>query len=251
MKAILYTFVILAVAACSSSTSDSTSQTTPDPKVDSVTKSHLPSGLCIWKEVSVRETPSEKGKYVTSVSLGENFEVTSDTASERVNGKRSVYHLIKLSDGTTGWIRKDFIAVNAKAGAFTKDAVLYKRPDLMTATKKSFNYLDYVAIRESNDEGWSEVIGKRKGDTWFSTGWVRTETLTSLDVDVHFSALYNVIMEIPGESDRQKELDKLFLSDMLAESVFHQENSDNIEEVQEDFVETEYNEEPDTTGVDN
>ncbi|HEY0653189.1 MAG TPA: SH3 domain-containing protein [Chryseosolibacter sp.] len=245
MKAILYTFFVLTVVSCSSSTSDFKSQTTGDPQEDTVAKSQLPSGLCIWKEVAVRETPSEKGKYLTSVSLGEKFEVSADTASETVNGKKSVYHLIKLSDGTTGWVRETFIAINAKAGAFTQDAVLYKRPDLMTASKKSFNYLDFVAIKGSNNDGWSEVIGKRKGDTWFSTGWVRTETLTTLEVDVHFSALYNVIMEIPEEVQRQEELDKLFLSDMLAESVFHQQNGDNAE----DFVETEYSEEPDTTTV--
>lgn len=210
-------------------------------------------GICLWKEVSLREAPTEKGKYVTSVSLGEQFEVTSDTASETVDSRKMVYHRIKLSDGATGWIRKDFIAVDAKAGAFIADATVYKRPDLMTGTKKSFKYLDYVAIKQTSEDGWSEVIGKRKDDKWFTTGWVRTEALSTMDADVQFSALYNVVSEIPSDIERQEELDKLFLGDMFASSVFHQQNGDNTEEFsdggeQEDFVETEYSEADTTSG---
>ena len=71
--------------------------------------------MCIWKEVAIRDSPSEKAKYLTSVYLGEKLQVLADTSSETVNGKLHHYQRIKLGDGMEGWIRTDFIAKGAEA----------------------------------------------------------------------------------------------------------------------------------------
>jgi hypothetical protein len=180
-----------------------------------------PQALCIWKEVSIRETPSEKGKYRTTVYLGEKLHVMPDTASETVNDKIYNYQLVKLGDGTQGWIRKEFIAINAVPAAFLHDAMIYKRPDLMTSSKKNYTAMDFVAVKNTNKDGWTEVIGKRSGDTWFTTGWVKNENLTMDQKDVMFSVLYLKAMDITDEVKRSEEVQNILMTSDLTESVFY------------------------------
>lgn len=176
---------------------------------------------CIWKEVSVKDTPSEKGKYLTSVFLGERFTFLEDTASEKVGDKRTLYTKIQLTDGKEGWVRSDFIAVGATGAAFTKEATIYKRPDLMTSTSKTFATMDFVAIKTTSTSGWVEVVGKRVGDSWFTTGWVKKESLTERDVDVAFSIFYHKAMDNKDLEKQTKELRALLLRDELSNSIFY------------------------------
>lgn len=177
--------------------------------------------VCIWKEVGVRETPAEKGKYLTTVYLGEKALALGDTASEVVGNRRYQYRKLRLADGTEGWIRSDFVATGATPAAFLKEAPIYRRPDIMTSTGKNFNQMDFVAIRETGDGGWVEVIGKRMGDTWFSSGWVKVENLTTQPNDVAFSVFYSKAMDLEDESARYEEIQALLKNSDLSSSVFY------------------------------
>lgn len=183
--------------------------------------SSVPTAICIWKEVSIRETPSEKGKYITTVYLGEKFEALPDTASEKSKDRIVKFNRIKLGDGTEGWVRAEFIAVNAVPAAFLNDATIYKRPDLMTSSKKNFYAMDFVAVQSKNQNGWAEVKGKRSGDTWFTTGWVKSENLTLDMKDVTLSVLYLKAMSIEDESNRMEEIRTLLMNSDLMASVFY------------------------------
>jgi len=176
--------------------------------------------ICLWKEVAIRETPSEKGKYATSIYLGENLTALADTASDITKGRKVIYRKVTLTDGSQGWVREDFIAIDGKAAAFLRDAALYKRPDIMTTSGKNFARMDFVAITKTSEDGWSEVIGKRVGDSWFSSGWVKSEHLTQRPVDVAFSVFYAKAMELSDEAKRVEEISKLIDNNDLSTSIF-------------------------------
>lgn len=179
--------------------------------------------VCIWKEISVKETPEEKGKYKTSIYLGEKITALEDTSSSLSGSKTVRFRKVQLTDGTQGWVREDFIALNGTPAAFTKDAVIYKRPDMMTTSGKNFQKMDFVAIKNTVDGGWAEVIGKRAGDSWFSSGWVKSDALTSAQADVAFSVFYVKAMDITDETKRAEELEKIIQNPDLSESVFQSE----------------------------
>ncbi len=185
-------------------------------------------GLCMWKEIAVRETPAEKGKYLTSIYLGEKLTVFDDTVSENVNGKKTVYRHIELIDGTKGWVRVDLIATSAVAASFSKESTVYKRPDLMTATAKAFQPMDFVAVKTVLENGWTEVIGKRVGDNWFTSGWIRNENLVKADNDVAFAVFYNRAMENKDPAKQYTELQTLLANEELSSSVFFETLSQKV-----------------------
>src|SRR5690242_11196818 len=57
-----------------------------------------------WPEVGIHETPAEKGKYLTSVYMGEQLTVLGDTATEKSGDRTYHYHKVQLSDGKQGWV---------------------------------------------------------------------------------------------------------------------------------------------------
>src|SRR5690606_19330513 len=174
------------------------------------------------KEIGVRETPQEKGKYITSIYLGEKVTAMGDTASEVVGTRKYLYERIRLIDGKEGWVRSDFVAVDAVPAAMLKEATIYKRPDIMTSSGKSFNQMDFVAVRNGSSSGeWSEVIGKRMGDTWFTSGWVRSENLTTQPTDVAFSVFYVKAMELDDEDKRDEAIQQLLRNTDLSSSSFY------------------------------
>jgi hypothetical protein len=219
MKNLLLIISILfltSIVGCNPVTKENASSTELEVSPDN----SLPVAICIWKEISVKESPNEKGKYLTSVFLGEKLTVLADTASERLNNRIYSYQKVKLADGSQGWIRSEFIAINATPAAFLKDATIYKRPDLMTSSKKSFNAMDFVAIKNLTQDGWAEVIGKRAGDTWFSSGWVKEENLTKDSKDITFSVLFTKAMDIRDTDLRTAEVKSILNTPELAGSLF-------------------------------
>ncbi len=211
-------------AACSSKvdqgTEASDAKSQPETPVEQA-KQEIPA-VCIWKEIGVRETPQEKGKYITSIYLGEKVTAMGDTASEVVGTRKYLYERIRLIDGKEGWVRSDFVAVDAVPAAMLKEATIYKRPDIMTSSGKSFNQMDFVAVRNGSSSGeWSEVIGKRMGDTWFTSGWVRSENLTTQPTDVAFSVFYVKAMELDDEDKRDEAIQQLLRNTDLSSSSFY------------------------------
>lgn len=210
--------VLFSVCACGSKVDTSSAD---EPESDqAVSASVEEPAVCIWKEVGIRSTPQEKGKYVTTMYLGEKATALGDTASELVGNRRYQYVRVRLIDQTEGWIRSDFIAVGATPAALLKETTIYKRPDLMTSTEKTFAQMDFVAIRESL-EGWVEVIGKRKDDSWFSSGWIKGENVTTQPTDVAFSVFYTKAMMIEDPEKQREEISKLLKNTDLASSTFY------------------------------
>ena len=138
--------------------------------------------VCIWNEVSVRATPDAKGKWLTSISIGEALEYLGEDAPDAQDPKKT-YTRVKLTDGTEGWSRKDFIIENGEVAVFLENNAIYKRPDLLTKTDHEFSQMDIVAIKSTQGD-WVEVSGKRKEGTWITTGWVKGNKLSKKAEDV-------------------------------------------------------------------
>jgi hypothetical protein len=215
-KAFASVILVAALIACGSKEQNDQEETEGGDEAGMTGKP----AVCIWKEISVRETPEDKGKFKTTIYLGEKIAFLGDTATDSTAVKKTKYIKIKLIDDTEGWVRQDFIAVDATPGAVLKEATLYKRPDMMTPSGKNFKQMEFVAIKSQQD-GWSEIIGKRVGDTWFSSGWVKTENLTTQAADVGVSVFYSKAMEINDEQKRAEAIQKIIDNRDFSSSVFY------------------------------
>ena len=122
----------------SENTSDSTASAPRDTPPDNT----VYVGACIWDQVPLRETPDDKGKYKTAISIGQVVTLFTDTAG---NGK--FYTKVRLNDGMEGFAKKDFIVPNGTPSVFSNDADTYSHPDLLNKNKdKKFSKYDIVAI---------------------------------------------------------------------------------------------------------
>lgn len=155
--------------------------------------------VCIWDKIAVREEPSSKSKWVTSISLGETLTSLGTIALDTLDKDRK-YVKVRLADGTEGWSIEDFIIPDAKVGVFQEDNVIYKRPDLLTKTDNKFSQMDIVAIKSVEGE-WVEIVGKRSEGKWIESGWVKERNLSQSDIDVAVAkfALSALSKESPDE----------------------------------------------------
>ncbi len=184
----------LVLTSCSPSGRD----TTADGAVDSVTQAHT--GFCLYKEVSVRETPGDRGKYLATLYLSEEMTPTGDTASGISGNQKVNYTKVRLSNGVEGWVKSELVAVDAQAGAVTDEVPVYERPDISTAVGKSFHELDVVATRPASD-GWVTIVGIPEGESWFVSGFARPDNVSSEPVDVKFAAITKrAALSAPGDS---------------------------------------------------
>jgi len=184
--------------------------------------------ICLWKELSLRETAGADGKWLTSALLGEKMDYTGNSETLEEKGKEITYHQVRLGDGTQGWVRSEFVALNALSGTFTAKSKIYKRPDILTATDNEFDEMDFVAVLSEKD-GWYEVKGKRPADKWFVSGYVKSENVSTEEVDVAFSVLYQKAMAKEDETEQQEALAALLEEGSLKQSVFAPQLKEQLE----------------------
>jgi uncharacterized protein YciU (UPF0263 family) len=195
--------------------------------------------ICIWSAVSLKKEPSEKGKYITTMYLGEAGTTSGESVTDSSTSKPKEYLKIKLADGTEGWIQKNLTAIDSKSYAVKSRTKLYQRPDILSATKKEFETMQYVEVLETQDD-WLKVKGKKIGDTWFSEGWVKLENLTENDVDVTVAVLAERAMNEADDEKKLKALNEILGNPDLESSIFISSVRDltyeySDEEIYEDY----------------
>lgn len=195
--------------------------------------------FCTWKEVSVRETPSAKGKWITSVYLAEKFEFLEERAIDSSDKRLPEYLKIKLKDGKEGWIRGDFVAVDARPAALIENIPIYKRPDIMTKSDKEFSQMDIVAVLSEQDD-WLEVKGKRREVTWYDKGWIKSDNVTYDRDDIGVAVFALRAFDKKDEAERQKELEQILENPDFEQSIFINEiynllNIASMDKVEFDF----------------
>jgi hypothetical protein len=228
--------IISLLEACKSSSTADETKTDSTATASMEATAPKTSTICLWNELSVKDSPGEKSKYLTSVYLGEALKLTGDTASEGdAKKKKNFYHKVILSDGKEGWVRDEFIAIDVFPAAFVNNSTLHKRPDMSAVTEKEFVRMDFVSAKRVNDD-WMEVRGKRAGDKWFTEGYVKTSSLTLTPVEVQFAALNQRANEETKPLLKQALLRQLadastFQSSQFYTSMFVSESDESIENV--------------------
>ncbi|MAE84792.1 MAG: hypothetical protein CMB80_18780 [Flammeovirgaceae bacterium] len=206
------TYVALAlIFACSTSTNESTS----DSEVTEEVVEEKPA-VCIWDNISVRETPTAKGKWLTSISLGESLTYLG-LSSVDSSDKNREYYKIQLNDGTEGWSVADFIIPEGKIGVFLEETFIYNRPDLLTKSDKMYERLDIIAVQNTQDD-WQEIIGKRAEGKWIDSGWIKRGKLSFKAVDVAASKFLKDALSKENEEERLEALNMILDNPDLKES---------------------------------
>jgi len=173
--ALLICAVIIVLSGCK------TKKTTGDDSV--ANDSRKGDAVCIWDNISLKESPGKDGKWLASLSLGEKCLYLNSDKEETNGEKKTRYLKIRLQDGKEGWVQSDFIVLDGKPGVILQDAVVYSRPDLLTKTEKSFSKMDIIGVKgEQND--FIEVTGKRKSGKWIENGWIKASNISYSEVDI-------------------------------------------------------------------
>jgi hypothetical protein len=221
MKALPFISLFLFMMACSpsgsdrSSTNDSTAAATGQAEIS-------PVNVITWSEVGLRETPEEKGKYVTSAYVGEHFELTGDSATQVVGNKTVPYHKIKLTDGKTGWVRDDFLGINVFPAAIWVNAMVFQRPDKNTISNKTFLVGDFVVVKKKLG-AFVEVTGKVSDDTWYTSGYIDAQYISYKDLDVRFATLSQRAADEKKDEMKERLYEQLASKEIFGESQIWQE----------------------------
>ena len=237
MNTKLFAFLLLisALLGC-----DATSDTSKSANVAGTEKNteDLPKdGIVNWTALVVRESPSDKGKYITSVYQGEKLTLLGAVEEDSISGKGNVYANVELSDGTKGWVLERFVAAEAKPAAISQETEVYKRPDLLTRSEDKFYRMDFVAVKEINGD-WIQVVGVPQGKTWYTEGWIKADKITEDPVDISFAVLANRAAQEKDEQKKSEEINMLLSNTDFQNSRFYADfNEQHTEEQPVEHIE--------------
>lgn len=170
--------------------------------------------VCIWDKGSIRTEPQKGSKWVSSMALGEKVTWLGITKVDSANNNIR-YHKVRLSDSTTGWASEYVVVLDAFPGVITKEASLYKRPDLLTVSEKKFDKMDIVAITKSENE-WRMVTGNQKK----KKGWIKANTLSQKEDDVAVALLVKKAMDDKNKANTITNLQKIIQNPSFENSTF-------------------------------
>ena len=194
------------------------------------------SAVCMWKAVSLKEAPNSKGKYITTIYLGEvattNNEIVTDSSTPKV----SDYVKITLRDGTEGWTLKSTIAIDAKSCVIESKTKIYNRPDILTAGKKEFDRMQFIVVYEKQGD-WVKVKGKRKEDGWFTEGWVKSSHITDSKSDINVAVLTVRAFNNTDKNKKIKALKEIIENSDLAGSQFIYDLKEIVENLEMESLE--------------
>lgn len=212
LKNLLILFALAFLVACGGN--ESTTDTAEEANTEVEQNMEVPA-VSIWDKVSVRATPSEDGKWLTSLSLGETLTYLGKDST--VDDK--TYLLVRLKDETEGWSRTEFVIPEAEAAVFLEDTDIYNRPDLLTKTDNQFSKMDIVAIKSTQDD-WAEIVGKPTGEKWLKSGWVKANNLSKEDVDIAMAKFAKPTLDMEDTPEKITKLEEILNNQDLTPSKF-------------------------------
>lgn len=138
--------------------------------------------VCIVDGVALKDSPGKEGVFVGTINLGEKLTIIDKKEVETSKGTK-VYFQVELKGGEKGWVKETSIIVAARPAAIAEDATVYKRPDLITQTSKTFSPLDIIAVTKKQGD-FIEVYGKTKDGKKVKGGWIKSSDISFEEVDV-------------------------------------------------------------------
>lgn len=171
--------------------------------------------VCIWDNIFIRESPSQKGKTITRISVGESlFYLGKDTTVDK-----RAYAFVKLNDGKEGWALKNFIVNDAKPAVVMTDISLYSRPDLLTKLDKPFKMMDIVSSIEVQGD-WMKIKGRRSGAKWMDEGWVKSNNISFDAIDIAVAKFGLKALAIEEGAEKIDALNEIINNPDLSNSKF-------------------------------
>lgn len=186
-------------------------------------------GICLWKELSLKDGAGADAKWKTTIYLGEKMDYSGNSETITEKGKEVTYHEVSLIDDTKGWVRADFVSLNAQRAALKTQSKVYKRPDILTATEKELDEMDFVAVLKEKGD-WVQIKCKRPSDKWFVSGYVKKSNLSFEETDVAVSLLYQKAQASKNEDDKAKALEQILDNQDLKTSGFYGKIKNMMEE---------------------
>jgi len=159
-----------------------------------------PAVICMYDGIPLRETPAAKGKWISSISLGETATWLEETAADSTDKNRE-YLKLELSDGKTGWSPSYGLVREAKVGAIKQETKIFKRPDFVTATADMLAPMDIIATTTEKDE-WIEVCGEKMK----KKGWINSANVTWEKEDVAVAIQYTKEVANAKEEERSQKI---------------------------------------------
>lgn len=184
-----------------------TCRITTEGKFDCAEPINFFSGMSLWNNLALRETPAKDGKFVARVNMGETF-TTSDSSDW---SEEDEYVFVELKGGQSGYILNRLVQTKAVPLAIHSDAVIHSRPDELTRTDKTFSRMDIVALVDAKEEyAWLKVKGRTPGDKWFKEGWIKADRGTQNPIDIAVASLVNKALEEKDDAARYSLLTDIY-----------------------------------------
>ncbi|PIB34021.1 hypothetical protein BFP72_00540 [Reichenbachiella sp. 5M10] len=218
MKTKITSLLALVALLYSCTPKETQSTETPEEVAESIaeaTEEVTTGAVCVWDQVSVRQNPGPKEKYLTALSVGESLMYLG---VDSLSGKRT-YAKVQLNDETVGWTLKDFLVMEAKPAVVVRDASIYSRPDLLTKKDLSFAAMDIVASIETEGD-WMQVRGKRSDGKWMDEGWIKADNISFNDIDIATAKFAKGALSLEGKEEKMAALQEIIENTDLESSSF-------------------------------
>ena len=170
--------------------------------------------VCIVDEASLRDGPSAKANWISSIALGERLTWLGIGEKDSTRKSRE-YYKVELSDSTIGWTTSYALELRADPAVITQRASIFRRPDLITITDAEYEPMDFVAVLET-DADWLRVVGQNRR----KKGWIKRAAVSLKDEDVAVGVLTSKIMKEKNKEKRIQRLEDIIENPAFANSVF-------------------------------
>lgn len=170
-----------------------------------------------WEGHSLREEPGKKGKWLASVSFGEEMDLLGETEK----GDKYTYEKVRLTDGKEGWVRDDLIYKGGRMGAITENSQIYKRPSISNISDKEIDMASIIVVKQKKDE-FTEFIAKNDKANNRARGWVLGEsTVTTKELDIAVAFRLSKALSEGNPVKRADQLQKIIDNSSFQESMFY------------------------------
>ena len=184
--------------------------------------------ISTWDGHSLRAESTTKGKWLASVSFGEEMTLLGESAKD---GKRD-YEKVRLLDGKTGWVRADLISKSAKMAAVKSDAQIYKRPSISNITDDMLGSGELIVITQKKEE-FSEFVSRNGANNKRKKGWVLgSAAITTDEINIAVAVMLGKAKEEKNPIKRKQKLEQIINNSSFS-------GSDFIADVQAQIAETE------------
>lgn len=138
-------------------------------------------------QLTLRQTPSNKGKSLSNIMIGESFTLLDSTATDAESNLE--YSKIELSDKTQGWALTRSLLPLSKLGVAVSNAGLYQRPQKTTKLRNDVALYQLILIDTSktidNFIPITSISGKE-------LGWIEKSTLGT-DISTQYDDIVTVL----------------------------------------------------------